>query len=142
MQKTRIPVYNDSTGVPNIYIWEETPDGYFRRTGEQPLGALRGGIEDIGPQVGELLSHRSDRERRRWDTPTVRYHLGHPQSWYQFIRDRLKERRIVVVTTPVMLARVLKFDVHEINFKRSASLSTIRIMINRYAEALDIWLKE
>jgi len=135
----KIPVYIDLGGTPQIVIYEETEDGHFRKTTQQPLRELKSNIEGIGPSEGELLSKRYDRSEREWDSPTVKYNLGRPKSFYRFIRDQAKQRKMIVVSTPTMSPVVTKFQVHTLQIKRHASTSVIAIMLRRYLAALDIW---
>jgi hypothetical protein len=135
----RIPVYSEPGGVPQIVIYEETEEGAFRRTAEQPLRALRESIEGVGPPVGELLSPRADREERRWETPTVKYHIGRPQSAYRFLRERAAQRRLIVATAPAGAARFFKFELRELLLKHSTSSGVRAMMIRKYLAALEVW---
>ena len=54
----RIPVYFEVGGIHQVSIFQETEEGTFSRTAEQPIRILRDSIQGIGPAVGELVSSR------------------------------------------------------------------------------------
>jgi hypothetical protein len=116
----RIPVYFDLNGMHQIAIFEERDDGTFRRTTEQPMRLLRESILGIGPTVGELVSACSDRKERLWHSPTV--HFRHRNSsYFQFLREQFKQRKIFVFSRASLCSRLTRLDLHEFELKPTAS---------------------
>jgi len=136
----KIPVYFDLNGIHQISIFQEQDDGTFRRTTEQPMRLLRESIEGIGPSVGEIVSSPYDREDRIWQTPTVM--LGHrPASYYQFLREQLKSRKIYVFARASMNTRVNRLQVHELKLKPGVSMQVQSLLARKLVEAIDLDLE-
>jgi hypothetical protein len=136
----RIPVYFDLNGIHQIAIFEETEDGTFRRTTEQPMRLLRDNITGIGAQVGELVTPRSDREQRVWATPTVLYrHRAY--SFYQFMREQVNHRKIYVFARPSMSGRMTRLGLHELQLKPSASAQVVALLCRKIVESVDLDLE-
>ena len=133
----RIPVYFDLNGTHQISIFEETDDGTFRRTTEQPMRFLRDNIVGIGPSVGQLISTKYDRQVRRWQTPTILLN-GRPSSYYQFFRDQLKLRKIYVFSRPSLVGRLMQFDLHELQLKPGSSVQVQSLLAKKLVEAIDL----
>jgi len=136
----KIPVYFDLSGMHQIAIYEETDDGTFRRTNEQPMRLLRDNIEGIGPAVGELVTSRFDRETRCWDSPTVLF-KHRPQSFYHFFREQIKQRKIYVFARGSLSGRLTRFDLHELQLKPTASRQIHALLAKKLIEALTLELE-
>lgn len=134
-----VPVYSDENGTPHISIFVEDGDGTFRRTQNEPLRLLRDDIKGISISQGDLVSSLYDRQARRWHTPTVTFHYGRPQSFYQFLRDKVAHNRFFVFTKPQLAGHISKFSLHELQLKNSTSQRKIAILKEKYIEALQLW---
>lgn len=130
----KIPVYSDLGGIHQIVMYEETDNGIFRRTSDQPMRLLRQHIEGIGAKVGELMANRFDRSQRFWLTPTVLYNQQ-PHSYFQFCREQLSQQKIYVFSRGLLSDRLTHFDVHELILKPSASRQIIALLTHKIAEA-------
>jgi hypothetical protein len=136
------PVYSDENGLPVVSIYSEDEDGSFRRVQGEPLRLFREDIAGISIPQGELVSGRYDRQERRWDTPTVTFHYGRPQSFYQFLRDNISRNRFFVFTKPMLSGHITKFAVHELQLKSSMSQRKLTLLKEKYTEALELWSAE
>jgi hypothetical protein len=134
-----VPVYSDENGIPQISIYAEDEDGTFRRTQSEPLRLLRDDIKGISISQGDLVSNHYDRQDRNWQTPTVTFHYGRPQSFYQFLRDKVVHNRFFVFTKPQLSGHISKFSLHELQLKNSTSQRKISLLKEKYIEALELW---
>jgi len=133
----RMPVYFDLNGIHQIAIFEEKDDGSFRRTTEEPMRFLRDNIIGISPSVGQLVASQSDREERVWMTPTVIVR-NRACSYYQFLREQFKQRKIFVFSRPSLNARLTRFDCHELQLKSSISAQVQSLLSRKLIEAIDL----
>jgi len=133
----RMPVYFDLNGIHQIAIFEEMDDGNFRRTTEQPMRLLRDNIIGIGPSVGQLVSAKTDREERCWQSPTIIVR-NRATSYYQFLREQYKSRKIFVFSRPSLNSRVSRFDCHELQLKAGISLQVQSLLSRKLIEAIEL----
>ena len=137
-----VPVYSDENGTPHISIYVEDEDGSFRRTQSEPLRLLRDDIQGISITQGDMVSSHYDRHDRNWQTPTVTFHYGRPQSFYQFLRNKVAHNRFFVFTKPQLAGHISKFSLHELKLKNSTSQRKVAILKEKYIEALQLWQEE
>ncbi|WP_455209699.1 hypothetical protein [Kaarinaea lacus] len=137
-----VPVYSDENGTPHISIYVEDEDGSFRRTQSEPLRLLRDDIQGISISQGDMVSGVYDRHERHWHTPTVTFHYGRPQSFYQFLRDKVAHNRFFVFTKPQLAGHISKFSLHELKLKNSTSQRKVAILKEKYVEALQLWRED
>jgi hypothetical protein len=137
-----VPVYSDENGTPHIAIYVEDEDGTFRRTQNEPLRLLRDDIQGISISQGDMVSGHYDRHDRDWQTPTVTFHYGRPQSFYQFLRDKVAHNRFFVFAKPQYAGHIIKFTLHELKLKNSTSQRKVAILKEKYVEALRLWAEE
>lgn len=136
---TRVPVYTDTSGVAQITLYEEQGDGTFHKTAVQALRQFREYIVGLSfPAVGVLVSNRFDRGERPWQSPTVLSANGRARSYYAFLRDCVKQHRLVVMTTPSLSGRLFRFNVHELQLKRDMSSQVFSLVAAKYLEALEV----
>ena len=133
------PVYSDENGLHHISIYAEDEDGTFRRTMEEPLRLLRDNIKGISIPQGELLSKKSDRHSRKWDSPTVTYNYGRPQSFYYFLRENLSKNKFFVFSKPSLSGRLSKLQLHELQLLPSTSQRQISLLKEKYIESVGLW---
>jgi len=133
----RMPVYFDLNGIHQIAIFKETDDGSFRRTTEQPMRLLHDNIIGISPAVGELVAMQSDREERCWATPTV-ISRNRATSYYQYLRDQFKQRKIIVFSRPSLNARITRFNCHELQLKSTVSMQVQSLLSKKLIEAVSL----
>lgn len=136
------PVYSMQNDTHFVNIYSEQEDGTFKRTQDEPLRLLRDDIAGISMTQGEMISSHYDRADRSWNTATVSYHYGHPQSFYQFLRDNVARKRFFVFSLPVMSGHLYKFTVHELKLKNSMSQRKISLLKEKYVEAIGLWSKD
>ena len=137
-----VPVYSTQNNTHFVNIYAESDDGTFRRTQSEPLRLLRDDIAGISMSQGELVSQHYDRHDRSWTSATVSYHYGRPQSFYQFLREKVAQNKFFVFSKPTLSGHLIKFDVHELKLKSSMSQRKIAILKEKYLEALDLWSRE
>lgn len=134
---TRIPVYFDLNGMHQIAIFEEMEDGTFRRTREDPMRLLRENIIGIGPALGKLVSRPYDREERIWHSPTIVV-KHRPYSFYHFLREQLKLRKIVVLARGSSTSRISRLQVHELILKSTVSVQVRALLSKKLIEAIEL----
>jgi len=137
-----VPVYSTQNNTHFVNIYAESDDGTFRRTQNEPLRLLRDDIAGISMPQGELVSQQYDRHNRQWASATVTYHYGRPQSFYQFLREKVAQNKFFVFSKPALSGHLIRFDVHELKFKSSMSQRKLGILKEKYLEALDLWSRE
>ena len=133
----KLPVYFDLNGIHQIAIFQETEEGTFRRTTDQPMRLLRDNIVGIGPSVGELVTTVYDREPRPWVTPTISFN-HRKYSFYQFLRQQASQRKIFVFSKPSMNGRLNRFDVHELQLKPNASLQVQSLLMKKLIDSIGL----
>jgi len=133
------PVYYEQNSTHFVNIYEETTDGTFRRTQNEPLRQLRNNIKGISRTQGELISSTYDRQARSWGSSTVTFHYGRPQSFYYFIREMLARNKFYVFSKPQLSGHLIKFDVHELILKPGTSQKHLSLMKEKYVEATNLW---
>jgi len=138
----RIPVYSDENNLHFISVFEEDHDGTFKRTQSEPLRLLRDNFEGISITQGSLISTKFDKNTRHWNTPTVTFHYGRPQSVYQFLRDKIATNKYYVFCKPNLSGRIIQLSLHELRLKPSISQQKLKLLKEKYVEALDVWSKE
>ena len=138
-QPVLIPVYADLNSLHQVQLYRHTDDGTFRRTGEEPLRILRDNITGISQRKGELISNHFDREEREWSSPTIKLNPVKCQSYYRYLRDTLPRNKLPVAVAPSMYGQLHKFALHELTFKTGISRTVLRLIRNRYEEAMDLW---
>lgn len=136
------PVYIDQSGTHFINMYEETEDGTFRRTQSEPLRQLRNNIKGISRTQGELVSNFYDRQERAWQTATVTFHYGRPQSFFYFLRSMIAKNRFFVFSKPQLSGHLSKFDLHELILKPSTSQRHLSLLKEKYVEATILWSEE
>ena len=135
----RIPVFIDQNGIFDIAIFQENEDGSFSRTPEQPLRQLRANIQGVSNPIGTLVSRRYDRSERPWHSPTALPYSGRPQSFYNFVRENLNRRRIIVATVPSGQGKSIRLFVNELKLKPTMGQGSIKLFMNKYLEAIHLW---
>lgn len=138
----RLPVYSDENNLHFISIFVEEADGSFKRTQSEPLRLLRDNINGISIPQGEVISPKFDKNPRSWNSPTVSFHYGRPQSIYQFLRDKVAVNKFYVFTKPNLSGRIIQFTLHELLMKPSLSQQKLKLLKEKYVEALELWSKE
>lgn len=136
------PVYNDENGLHHISIYAEHEDGTFVRTMDEPLRLLRDNIKGVSIPQGELVSHQFDRVQRKWESPTITYHYGRPQSFYRFLRKNVARNKFFVFSKPSLSGRLSKFQLHELQLKPTISQRKVSLLKEKYMEAINLWSKE
>jgi len=134
----KLPIYTEEAGTHKVTIYQEMEDGLFRRTGTQLLREFHHNFTGISVSEGEIVSSRYDRVEREWQTPTVTYHYGRPQSFYAFLRTQIKSNKIYVGSSSSMQGRIIKFSLHELQFKPSASRGVRNLAIKKYQEIIEL----
>jgi hypothetical protein len=138
----RIPVYTDENQLHHVSVYIEEPDGTFKRTQSEPLRMLRDNIEGISTPQGDVRSAKFDKNERHWQSPTVSFHYGRPQSIYQFLRQQLASNRFYVFTKPNLSGRIIQFTLHELKLKPGTSQQILKLLKEKYVEAIDLWSKD
>ncbi|HEY5602232.1 MAG TPA: hypothetical protein VIM41_03910 [Gammaproteobacteria bacterium] len=138
----RIPVYSDENNLHFIAVFMEDPDGTFKRTQSEPLRLLRDNFDGISITQGSVISAKFDKNSHCWETPTVSFHYGRPQSIYQFLREKAAANRFYVFTKPNLSGRIIQFSLHELRLKQSMSQQKLKLLKEKYVEALDLWSAE
>lgn len=138
----KLPVYTDENKLHHVSIFIEEPDGTFKRTQDEPLRQVRDHIQGISIPQGDVISPKFDKNERRWETPTVSFHYGRPQSVYQFLRDNVARNKFYVFTKPNLSGRIIQFSLHELKLKPAISQKILTILKEKYVEALDLWSQE
>lgn len=138
----RIPVYSDENNLHYISVFVEESDGTFKRTQAEPLRLLRDNFDGISITQGSVVSTKFDKNDRRWKTPTVSFHYGRPQSIYQFLREKVAVNKYYVFCKPNLSGRIIQFSLHELKLKPSISQQKIKLLKEKYIEALDLWSAE
>lgn len=137
-----IPVYADLNSIHQVQLYRHSDDGTFRRTGVEPLRMLRDNITGISHSKGELISAHFDREKREWSSPTIKLNSVHCQSYYRYLRNTLPRNQLLVAVAPSMYGQLYKFALHELTFKTGISRAVLRLIRNRYEEAMDLWVED
>ena len=138
----KLPVYSDENNLHHISIFAEEPDGTFKRTQAEPLRQVRDNIVGISTPQGEVISPKFDKNERRWETPTVTFHYGRPQSIYQFLREKVAVNKFYVFTKPNLSGRIIQFTLHELKLKPSISQKILSILKEKYIESIELWSEE
>lgn len=138
----RIPVYSDENSLHYVSVFEEEADGTFKRTQSEPLRLLRDNFDGISITQGSLVSTKFDKNTHRWNTPTVTFHYGRPQSIYQFLRDKIAVNKYYVFCKPNLSGRIIQLSLHELKLKPSTSQQKLKLLKEKYVEALDLWTME
>jgi hypothetical protein len=138
----RIPVYSDENNLHYISVFVEESDGTFKRTQEEPLRLLRDNFDGISITQGSVTASKFDKNARRWNTPTVSFHYGRPQSIYQFLREKVAVNKYYVFCKPNLSGRIIQFSLHELKLKSSISQQKLKLLKEKYVEALDLWSAE
>jgi hypothetical protein len=138
----RVPVYTDENQLHHISIFVEEQDGTFKRTQSEPLRMLRDNIEGISTPQGDIVSPKFDKNERRWRSPTVNFHYGRPQSIYYFLREKIAANRFYVFTKPNLSGRIIQFTLHELKLKQGTSQQILKLLKEKYVEAVDLWSKD
>ena len=137
-----IPVYSDENNLHHVSIFVEEPDGTFKRTQAEPLRMLRDNIDGISTTQGDVISHKFDKNERHWKSPTISFHYGRPQSIYQFLRQKIAVNKFYVFTKPNLSGRIIQFTLHELKLKPGTSQKILKLLKEKYVEAVDLWSKE
>jgi hypothetical protein len=137
-----VPVFSDENGTPHISIYVEDEDGTFRRTQSEPLRLLRDDIKGVSISQGDVVTSAHDRYEREWNTPTVTFHYGRPQSFYQFLRGKVRQNRFFVFNKPQLSGRMSRLSLHELQLKNSTSQRKVGLLKEKYVEALELWSEE
>jgi len=138
----KLPVYSDENNLHHVSIFSEEPDGTFKRTQAEPLRHVRDHIQGISIPQGDVISPKFDKNERRWETPTVSFHYGRPQSVYQFLREKVAINKFYVFTKPNLSGRIIQFTLHELKLKPGISQQILKILKEKYIEAIDLWSQE
>jgi len=138
----KLPVYSDENNLHHVSIFIEEPDGTFKRTQAEPLRQVRDHIAGISIPQGDVISPKFDKNERRWQSPTVSFHYGRPQSIYQFLREKVALNKFYVFTKPNLSGRIIQFSLHELKLKPSISQRILSILKEKYIEAIELWSQE
>lgn len=103
---------------------------------------LRDNIEGISTPQGDVVSAKFDKNERRWRSPTVSFHYGRPQSVYQFLRQKIAANRFYVFTKPNLSGRIIQFTLHELKLKPGTSQQILKLLKEKYVEAVDLWSED
>ncbi|MFV2058877.1 MAG: hypothetical protein ACC707_20645 [Thiohalomonadales bacterium] len=136
------PVYSEQNGVHFINIYTELEDGTFRRTQDEPLRLLRNNIKGISIIQGELLTPLSDRTERSWNSATVTFHYGRPQSIYRFLRGMVAKNKFFVFSKPQLSGRISKFNLHELVLKPGTSQRHRSLLKEKYLQSIQLWTQQ
>lgn len=137
-----VPVFSDENGLPQISMYVEDEDGTFRRTQNEPLRLLRDDIKGISISQGDIVTSTYDRYERKWNTPTITFHYGRPQSFYQFLRSKVTHNRFFVFTKPQLSGHISRLTLHELQLKNSTSQRKVALLKEKYIEAVELWSEE
>lgn len=137
-----IPVYTDLNSIHQVQLFRQSDDGTFRRTGVEPLRMLRENITGISYNKGELISSHFDRDEHKWSSPTVRVNAVQCQSYYRYLHRTLPRNQLMVAVPSSMYGRLFRFAVHELTFKPGISKAILRLIRERYTDALDLWSED
>lgn len=138
----KVPVYSDENQLHHVSIFLEEDDGTFKRTQSEPLRQVRDHIIGISTPQGDVISPKFDKNERRWESPTVTFHYGRPQSIYQFLRDKVAINKFYVFTKPNLSGRIVQFTLHELKLKPSISQRILKLLKEKYIESIDLWSHE
>ncbi len=138
----KLPVYSDENNLHHVSIFAEEEDGTFKRTQAEPLRQVRDHIQGISIPQGDVISPKFDKNERRWESPTVTFHYGRPQSVYQFLREKVAANKFYVFTKPNLAGRIIQFSLHELKLKPGISQPILKILKEKYIEAIDLWSQE
>jgi len=138
----KVPVYSDENSLHHIALYSEEADGTFKRTQSEPLRLLRDNIDGVTNTQGDLVAAQFDKIERKWDLPTISFHYGKPQSFYQFLREKVAKNKFYVFTAPNMSGRIARLNLHELKLKTSTSQRILSILKEKYLESLTLWTRE
>jgi hypothetical protein len=138
----KIPVYSDENNLHHVSIFTEESDGTFKRTYSEPLRQVRNHIQGISINQGDIISPKFDKNERTWESPTVSFHYGKPQSVYYFLRKNIARNKFYVFTKPNLSGRIIQFSLHELKLKPGTSQKILTILKEKYIEAIDLWSQE
>lgn len=138
----KIPVYSDENNLHYVSIFIEEPDGTFKRTQDEPLRLVRNHIIGISTPQGDVISHKFDKNERRWETPTVSFHYGRPQSVYQFLREKVAVNKFYVFTKPNLSGRIIQLTLHELKLKPAISQRILKLLKEKYIQSVELWSEE
>lgn len=138
----KIPVYSDENQLHHVSIFVEDSDGTFKRTQAEPLRQVRDHIVGISTPQGDVISSKFDKNERRWESPTVTFHYGRPQSIYQFLRDKVAINKFYVFTKPNLSGRIIQFTLHELKLKPAISQRILKLLKEKYIESIGLWSQE
>lgn len=138
----KIPAFSDIYGRQEVIVLSEEADGSFRITSCHPLGPLERHIEGLGSYVGQLVPYPFEREEHEWVTPTVKCETGKKYSYYQYLRDTLNQKKVIIANLPEMHGSIHKFDLHELKFTQDTSYGVQSRIMSKYAEAADLYFSE
>ena len=138
----KLPVYSDENNLHHVSIFLEEPDGTFKRTQAEPLRQVRDNIAGISTAQGDVISPKFDKNERRWESPTVTFHYGRPQSVYQFLREKVAVNKFYVFTKPNLSGRIIQFTLHELKLKPSTSQQILKLLKEKYIESIELWSRE
>ena len=123
-------------------MYEEEVDGTFKRTQLLPVRHMHDNIRGISIPQGQLVAAQFDKLQHQWSTPTVSFHYGKPQSYYQFLREKVALNRFYVFTKPNLSGRIMCLSLHELKLKNGVSQRILSLFKEKYVEAADLWLKQ
>ena len=92
----RLPVYSEENNLPYVTMYEEDVDGTFKRTQLLPLRQLHDNIDGISNTQGDLIAPQFDKVQHSWNSPSINFHYGRPQSHYAFLREKVALNRFYV----------------------------------------------
>jgi len=138
----KVPVYSDENSLHHIALYSEEVDGTFKRTQSEPLRLLRDNIDGVSNTQGDLVAAQFDKIERKWQLPTISFHYGKPQSFYQFLREKVAKNKFYVFTASNMSGRITRLNLHELKLKTSTSQRILSILKEKYLEALLLWTPE
>lgn len=135
-----VPVYSNHFGYHQINIYEQTEAGEFRRTSRRMLPHMLVNFDCVSESLGEVVAPAYDRRQQDWNTPTVYFYLGRPRSFFRFLRDHALDRQIMVLCTQSFSAKVRKFTIHELRFKRNVATAVKALTARKFIESIDVYL--
>ena len=133
----KIPVYMDAHGTPALRLFkEDLEDGSFRPEADDRLGNVRQYITGISEPIATLTCKPFDHNEHEWNSPTVHFTHGRTMSFYQFMREGIRNHTLHVATTEHN--HPSKLQMHILLLKPSASVHVRALVARQFMETLAI----
>lgn len=137
----KIPALSDLSGYHKVIVLKETEGGSFRKTSKHPLGPLGKYIEGLGECVGRLIPYEydHDRDEHEWVTPTVQCRsTGRKYSYYQYLRNALRRKKMIIVSVPTLHGAIRRLDMHELVLIYDTSPGVQSRIMTKYTESIEL----